>query len=301
MKYYFIINPVAGSSNKTEILTEEIKKAFSNRPNDEYIIYVTKNHNDGKQFVKEISSNLTEDVVFFACGGDGTTYEVLNGIVDYDKAILGVISVGSCNDFLKCFPNKDFRSIEKAISGNVQKIDLINCNGYHCLNEVNMGFDAMVNDDCNRIKAKTKKVKSAYTRAIIKNFLLKKSPYVLVTTDNEVLYEGKMLLMTFANGKYYGGGYCAAPLAEVNDGLLESLVVKNISRARFVTLIKDYKQGTHLSKPKFKRILRYKQAKEIKVEFKEDVCICLDGEISYAKEVNVKVESSKLRFLMPGE
>lgn len=300
MKYYFIINPVSGPRNQVASLTEEIKKVFENNPLHEYEIYATTYSGDGERFVKEKSSNLTEKTAFIACGGDGTTYEVLNGIVDFENSILGVISVGSCNDFLKYYGGIDFRTIDKIIDIEPKKIDIINCNGRYALNEVNIGFDAIVNDDCNKIKAKTKKVKTAYIRAIIKNIILKKVPYAKVEVDNENFYDGKVLLMTFANGKYYGGGYKAAPKALVDDGLLDALVVKNISRIRFVTLIKDYKKGTHLDKKKFEKFIRYSRAKKIKIKFPEQACICLDGEISYTDKVEINVEPAKLQFIVPG-
>ena len=300
MKYYFIMNPVTGSSDKTAILTKEVETAFKKYPMHQYEIYVTKTKGDGMRFVREVSSKITEDTVFIACGGDGTTYEVLNGIKNFDKSILGVISVGSCNDFLKCFKEQDFRTIEKCINVEPRNIDIIKCNNSYALNEVNIGFDAMVNDDCNRIKERTKNVKTAYNRAIFKNIILKKTPYALVVVDEEKFYEGKILLMTFANGKYYGGGYKAAPNAIVDDGLLETLVVKNISRVRFVMLVKDYKAGTHLEKKKFKSIIHYARSKKIRIKFNKDACICLDGEISYNNRVDIEIEPAKLKFIIPG-
>ena len=81
---------------------KNVENILINEGVNEYEIYITKKRGDGEEFVRNVSSNLTKDTVFLACGGDGTVYEVLNGIRDFDKAILGVISVGSCNDFLKC-------------------------------------------------------------------------------------------------------------------------------------------------------------------------------------------------------
>ena len=299
MKYYFIINPISGSCDRTEILTKEINEVFLDNKTDEYEIYVTKSKDDGEKYVKTVSSQITEDTVFLACGGDGTSYEVLNGLVDQPKAILGVVGVGSCNDFLKCFPNLNFRNIKNIVNGVVKNIDLIKCNGRYCLNEVNIGFDAKVNDDCNQIKAKSKNVKSAYNKAIIKNIIKKSSPMAKITVDGEEFYHDKMFLMTCANGKYYGGGYCAAPKAIVDDGLLDTLVIRNISTFNFVTLVGDYKKGTHLDKPKFFKYLKYSQAKEIDIEFEEDACVCLDGEILYSKKLKINVEPLKLRFLLP--
>ena len=299
MKYYFIINPISGSFDKTNILTKEIEEAFEGNNQDEYEIYVTKSKNDGEEYTRKISSSLTEDTVFLACGGDGTSYEVVNGLAESPYAILGVVGVGSCNDFLKCFPNSDFRNIKKIISGEINNIDLIKCNDRYCLNEINIGYDAKVNDDCNRIKAKTKTVQRAYTKSIIKNLIKKDTPFVKINTDGNKFYEDSMFLMTCANGKYYGGGFCAAPNAQVDDGLIETLVIKNISRINFVRLVGDYKKGTHLSKPKFKKYLEYTRAKIVDIEFKEDACVCLDGEITYAKKLYVSIEPQKLRFLLP--
>ena len=299
MKYYFIINPISGSSDKTEILTKEIKEVFLDNKNDEYEIYVTKSKDDGEKYVKSVSSRITEDTVFLACGGDGTSYEVLNGLAEQPKAILGVVGVGSCNDFLKCFPKLNFRNIKNIVKGVIKKIDLIKCNDRYCLNEVNIGFDAKVNDDCNHIKAKTKNVKSAYNKAIIKNIIKKSAPMAKIKVDGEGFYHDKMFLMTCANGKYYGGGYCAAPKAIVDDGLLETLVIRNISTLNFVSLIGDYKKGTHLDKPKFFKFLKYTQSKEVDIEFEEDACVCLDGEIIYSKKLKINIEPLKLRFLLP--
>lgn len=301
MKYYFVINPISGSFDKTEILTKEITEAFDGNNIDEYEIYVTKCKEDGEKYVKEVASTITEDTVFLACGGDGTTYEVLNGLAEAPHAILGVVGVGSCNDFLKCFPKCNFRNIKNIIKGEIKKIDILKCNDRYCLNEINIGFDALVNDECNKIKAAAKSVKSAYTKAIVKHLIKKKTLHGKVMTDGNELYNDKMLLMTCTNGKYYGGGFCAAPRAIVDDGLMETLVIKNISRINFVRLVSDYKKGTHLDKPKFLKYLKYSRAKEVDIEFTEDACVCLDGEISYSKKLNISIQPLKLRFLLPNE
>lgn len=299
MKYYFIINPISGSFDRTAILTKEIEEVFKDNNHDQYEIYVTKCKNDGEEYVRKISSSLTEDTVFLACGGDGTCYEVVNGLANSPKAILGVVGVGSCNDFLKCFPNIDFRNIKNIIKGSIKLIDLIKCNDRYCLNEVNIGYDAKVNDDCNHIKAKTKSVQRAYTKSIIKNLIKKDTPYVKVISDGTKFYENKMFLMTCANGKFYGGGFCAAPNAKVDDGLIETLVIKNISRISFIRLVGDYKKGTHLEKKKFKKCLTYTQSKNVEIEFNEDACVCLDGEITYERKLSINIEPQKLRFLLP--
>ena len=77
------------------------------------------------------------------------------------------------------------------------------------------------------------------------------------------------------------------------------MVIRNISTLNFVRLIGDYKKGTHLDKPKFFKFLKYTQSKEVDIEFEEDACVCLDGEIIYSKKLKINIEPLKLRFLLP--
>ena len=98
MRDVYIINPAAGRLDSTKTLTEEIRKHYG----DEAKIIITEGHGDA--LIKARAEAETGDQVrIFACGGDGTSFEVLNGIVGYENASIGVIPVGSANDFIKYF------------------------------------------------------------------------------------------------------------------------------------------------------------------------------------------------------
>ena len=141
MKYYFILNPAAGSGEKGKqflALYEKLKALNKYDVN----IYETVGVGDSTRFVAETCTKYKdEDIYIFACGGDGTMNEVVTGVANYPNAILGIIPTGSCNDFLKAFPGYDFMDLEKQINGEIIPCDLLKVDEFYSLNVTNIGFD----------------------------------------------------------------------------------------------------------------------------------------------------------------
>ena len=250
MKNYFIINPVAGKGKAIEIVEKQIEIVSEELKKDnEFIIIHTHHPGDGTEICKEICEENKDQVInVFACGGDGTCFEVLNGIIGYKNVRFGMLPVGSCNDFLKTFPGYDFLDIEKQLKGKTIDVDTVKVNDEYIINVANFGFDARANDDQLKLRSKYKSVKTAYNMALVKNILSPKlGDSVEVTVDGKKVFEGKMLLSAVANAKYYGGGYKCAPLADVSDGLIDVVLVRKISVITFAKLVKFYKAGEHLN------------------------------------------------------
>ena len=128
MKHHFVINPVAGQRDSYDDIVENLSSCFSNK--NDYVVYTTKRPNDAYDYVKKTLETATEDIVFYACGGDGTVYEVVNALSLFDNGKLGVLPVGSCNDFLKSFPNIDFMDIKHVVNGDFIPVDIIKVNDY---------------------------------------------------------------------------------------------------------------------------------------------------------------------------
>lgn len=297
MRHYFIINPVAGMKNAYDEITRKIKTLFVNE--NEYEIHQTSAPDDAYQYVKEKCDQLTEEAIFYACGGDGTMYEVVNGMAECEKASLAIIPVGSCNDFLKTFKEYDFLNLEKLIAGDIRLIDVIKVNEFYSINVANAGFDARVNDDVTRMSLKYKNVKKAYTMSIIKNTFQKLGDNVVVKVDGQELFNGKMLLMAFGNGKYYGGGYNCAPNALQDDGQMEVIIIKKVSRFKFARLLKFYKKGEHIGNKLFEKILTYSQAKKVIVDSERQLCFCLDGETLWDTHFELTILPKKIKMLFP--
>ncbi len=299
MKHYFIINPAAGQKDSSEKLRKEIESIFVNKT-DAYEIYITSAPGDSYKVAHEASNNLEEETIFYACGGDGTCFDVINGIIGKPNAHFGIIPIGSCNDFLKTFRPMDFSNVLNLVNGELKSIDVGKANDYYFLNEINIGFDAKVNDDCNNSKAKSKSIKKAYRNAIIKNFFSKLGDKLTITVDNNTK-EYNSLLLVAANGQFYGGKYNCAPYAKVNDGKLDLVVVNKIGRLKFLSLIKKYEKGLHLNNPKLKNIVEYRLESKMIIKGEKQLCACLDGEIFYWDKINIEVLPQVIKMIFPKE
>lgn len=297
MKHYFIVNPTAGKINSTNFIETEVPKVLKNP--DDYQIYVTKSREDCYRFVKETCKSLNEEAVFYACGGDGTSYDILNSIIDCPKAILAIVPVGSCNDFLKSYPEYDFKDLNKLINGTYNNIDVIKANEHYALNVVDAGFDARVNDDVCKMRLKHANVKKAYSKSVIKNLFHQMSDQVIVKDENGEILNGKMTLMAFGNGQYYGGGYRCAPYGKTDDGIIETVIIRKVSIFTLARLIGKYKKGEHLDNKKFKNYVIYRRSKTITVDSPREVCFCLDGETVWSKHFDISILPNKLKFLLP--
>ena len=298
MKHFFILNPASGPKDRTQELIKEIELIFKER-DDSYEIYVTKGPKDSFTIASLKSKNLTEETIFYACGGDGTSFDVINGIAGVKNAYFAVYPIGSCNDFLKTFPEYDFKDLKSLVNGTFKGIDIGKANEYYYLNEINIGFDARVNDDCNNSKYKAINVKKAYNKAVIKNFFRFKTQTIKITSNNKEIINEKLLLLVFANGKYYGSKYNCVPYANPSDGVMDLISVKKVSRFKFLNLIGKYEKGLHLDNPKFKKIVEWHKLNNIEIESNEDMVTCLDGEIFHWKKINIQVLKHGIQMLFP--
>lgn len=304
MKHFFVINPKSGPRDQSGPLIEELKEIFKENPQD-YDTYVGTSKEDTIAKAKLVAQNLSEDTIIYACGGDGTCYDVLNAIVDYPHAYFGIIPIGSCNDFLKTFPEYDFKNFKNVINGSLKPVDVChvtsqNLDTYY-LNEINIGFDARVNNDLNNSRYKAINVKKAYNRAVFKNLFKFIRQKVRITSNGEEIYTGKSLLIVAANGQYYGSKYRCAPFAQADDGKFDFVLVKGVSRLKFISLIGGYEKGEHLTNKKYSKIVKYQLLDNLKIESHDNMVICLDGEIYEVPYVNIELLHHKKMMVFPNE
>ena len=299
MKHIFVVNPHAGQKNHTEEIERELEEYKGKL---DYMIYQTKARNDAKEFVYDYCLNhKDEETCFYACGGDGTLNEVLNGLVGFDNALLSVYACGSGNDFVKYYGGKEnFLDVKKLINGREEKIDVIKIGELYSINVLNFGFDAYVAKTMIEVKKKPLiGGKRAYTTGIIKAlFKAMKSKCTLVL-DGKKLNDGTILLCTVSNAQFVGGGFRCAPRGRVDDGLLEVCIITPVSRLKFIKLIGSYKKGEHLEDPKFNDCRIYSRGKKVQVKAPDGFCICLDGEVIPNNDFTAEVMQKAVRFVVP--
>ncbi|MBR5514701.1 MAG: hypothetical protein IKU52_00695 [Clostridia bacterium] len=290
MKIFQIINPKAGHG---DAVNAELKKTNA-------IKYTTKCVGDARRYVNETCLNNPEDELrFIVCGGDGTIHEVINGIMDANagnRAAFSIMPTGSGNDFMRAFNGKK----------GVHKIDLIKYNGKYAANMINIGFDCNVADKTALYKNKKMiSGSSAYILGLVNVLSHKMGQNFKITViddeDMEHVFEDECLLTAIGNLPYCGGGFKALPLAVADDGLLDMLIVNKISRAKFVSLVSDYRKGSFIDadtmevKDKFKKVLKYYKCKKVIVE--NTVNLCADGEIEATERVEISVAANALSYI----
>ena len=298
MRHIFVVNPCSGPASAADAIRRAVEAL---RLPDPCQVYVTAGPGDATEFVRAQCRNAGEELRFYACGGDGTLNEVVNGAAGCPQAAVGCYPCGSGNDFVKYYGGKQaFLDIAAQTAAEAVPIDLIRVNDRYAVNVVNIGFEALAADRMVRFRrVPLFKGPRSYYPAVVATLLDgMKHPFRL-TADGEPLFEGKILLCTFANGEYVGGSFRCAPRASVADGLLEVCMVRPISRLQFAKLIGLYQRGEHLDSPLMKDVITYRRAGKITAESDKETLICLDGEIVRGKKFEISCVPGGLRFLLP--
>ena len=305
IKHVFIINPNAGKNNKTKIeeFEKQIKEIFREKKfeNDNYEIYVTISKKDATEYVKIMCHNKTEKINFYACGGDGTFNEVVNGVIGFDDVSVAIIPMGSGNDFVRNFAEKnDFLNVKNQLGCSTEQIDILKINQIYCANLCNIGFDAKVSTKADKFK-KFPFIPGnlAYSLSIFYCIFNNLYTTLAIKIDDKTEFYGEYLLCVIGNGRFYGGGYNAAPLAKVNDGYIEVCLIKKISRLDLIKLFGLYKKGAHLNDERIKDYVIYTKCKKITLKSDTTFEICIDGEVFKDTTVSITIEEKKLSFLNP--
>lgn len=299
MKHYFIINPVAGKGTAVQVFTGKIQQAFLHRQ-EPYEIHITQSVGDATNFVRETCKTQQGALRFYACGGDGTLCEAVNGAAGFPFASVTSVPCGSGNDFVRNFEG-GFQALDGLIDAQDERIDLMRfADGAYGINMCNVGFDANV--ALNMAKFKSLPLVSghmAYQLSLIYCLLQKMSyPLKVVLDDSEVI-QGEFLFTTIGNGCYCGGGFKGVPDAVINDGLLDLCVVKKLSRPKFLSVVSIYKEGRHLQEKALEPYLYYRKARKIEVVSEKPFAVSIDGESNLRKNLCVEVQPGALRFASP--
>lgn len=294
MRYLFFINPAAGKGKAQELLVPAVEKYFAGR--NDYEIIVTTAQGDAQQR-SEVEAQKGDEVTMFACGGDGTFFEVLNGTYKYKNVTLGVIPCGSGNDFLKTFEaTEPFSDVCAQMEGKAVPMDAVMVDDICCMNICSLGMDAVVADDMTIFKNWPLVSGSmAYKLAIVKTFLRKIGMKVKITIDGALLGTFNCLFAVCGNGTTYGGGYKSCPRANPSDGKLEWLIVEKISKLKILGFLKTYEEGKHEGLP----YVKSGQCECMELEAEREAPINIDGEIVHKKSVRFQILKSAVRVILP--
>ena len=298
MKHIFIINPTAGKYDGRQRIYEMADHLRTAHGLDVQCI-LTKKQGHATEIARKLCQT-GEPLRFYACGGDGTVNEVANGIIGYDNAAMSVIPVGTGNDFLKNFGGDmdKFRDAENLWDGPQFPMDAIDVNGRVALTIACSGIDARVARDVHKYsESPILDGKSSYIASLLVNFLFKGiGSHWTVELDGETI-EDDFSLVSVCNGRYYGGGFMPVAEARMDDGVLNTLVVKKVSRGAFIKFVGPYSKGQYY---KFPHVARCVAPKVVRIRSeKPDIVTCLDGECITSDDVTIRLSDKRLNFFGP--
>ena len=298
-KMYHIIVNSKRVNGKNASAVDIVKNVFD-RAGKQYEFHYTEYSGHARKIAEELTAG-GERTMLIAMGGDGTLHEVLNGIKDPSLCKLGVIPVGSGNDFAAAIgiPERDVKYAAQVIAFRSPVfIDYIETSmGLRSINAVGCGMDV---DVLKRAYAARRNGKSKYIYGFFKSLFRYKARNFSVEVDDGERKYYKGLLACLGNGKQIGGGIRLFPEARVDDGLMDFMIVDYLSVFKtfiafaklFLGKLKDIKEVT---------FVRCKKAVIYPETDKEKFTIQAEGELYDIENecVTAEVVSGKLRFYLP--
>ena len=295
MKHLFIINPAAGKHDQTVRLSTGIRSLCEARGLD-FAIRVSKQPGDCTAITREAAASGEETRVY-ACGGDGTLNEVVCGAAGAANLAVTHYPCGSGNDFVKNFSDPAaFTQLERLLDPEEMLLDLIRVGEDHCLSICSIGIDARIGTSIQRYKhLPLVGGKGAYNLSTVVNLIQGIHRHYVVEVNGQRV-DGRFTLICVCNGRCYGGGYMPVPEARPDDGKLELLLVKKVSRLQVAKIIGKYKAGRYAEMPE---IFTHFTTDRVRIRCDREEVVNLDGEARYAQEVEIRLSEHKLRFFYP--
>ena len=278
LKTHIVLNPYAGRWKGAKLYQKILQYARVIKYLERF--QLTTAPGEAIQIAKETKAEL-----IVAAGGDGTVNEVVNGILQSgSEKLLGVIPIGSGNDFAKMLNLKPFK-IEMAfeslrrkttITSDVGLIEFLRNDGTSgsrfFINGVGIGFDAMTADESRKIKHL--RGIPLYTLALLKTLAKYKTPEMNIRIDDKNI-SGRIFLVAIGNGKSAGGGFLLTPDARINDEVFDVCLVNDLSIFRVLQVLPTVLKGKHTKYPEVTMM----KAREIEIRSDSDLVLHADGEI----------------------
>lgn len=297
MKDVFIVNPNSGRNDQYHLMNE-IKEHFQGK---RIIIEKTKFPGHATHITQKYALNTTEPVHIFACGGDGTLHEIVNGMAGCKHISLSIIPIGTGNDFIKSlkgYQKNHFFDLSRYNEPVKQNCDLLKVNGEYAINTVSFGFDVNVAKHVNHFRDKISVGGIVpYYLGMLASLSKPLAQEYRIQIDDKKYPSDKYTFVVFCNGKYYGGGYKPCPDARIDDGKIDVCMIRNVKRTQIVGLAKKYEKGLHVN---YSEIVEMKKGKAIHMDTNnKDVDVNLDGEIRSMKNPTVEIVPGAIQLLLP--
>jgi diacylglycerol kinase (ATP) len=277
--YLAIVNPAAGGGRSRKMLDPALERLRVGGVAVD--VAETRGAGDATRLARE--AYRTGRRRFIAVGGDGTSYEVVNGLFPEasagERPTLGFLPLGTGNSFLRDFSDRGVEhAVESLLAGRSQACDVLRLRHrggvIHYINLLSVGFPA----DVATLRARrfSRQGELGYVLAIFLGLArLQRRPFP-VRVDGETEFDRRRcLFLTFNNSKFTGGTMMIAPKAEVNSGLIEYVRWGAIGRLGLMRNLPGLYDGTHIEHPRAER----KAVRRVEFDLSAPVDVMVDGEV----------------------
>jgi diacylglycerol kinase (ATP) len=277
--YLAIVNPAAGGGRRRKLLGPALERLRAGGVAVD--VEETRSRGDATRIAREAYGRGRRK--FIAVGGDGTSYEVVNGLFPEasagERPTLGFLPLGTGNSFLRDFSDRGAEhAIESLIAGRRQACDVLRLRHrdgvIHYINLLSVGFPA----DVATLRARRFSGHGEFGY-IVSIFLglarLQRRPFPVRVDDQTEFDRRRCLFLTFNNSKFTGGTMMIAPRAEVNSGLIEYVRWGAIGRLGLIRNLPTLYDGTHIEHPMAER----KAVRRVDFALDAPVDVMVDGEV----------------------
>ncbi|MGA8428702.1 MAG: diacylglycerol kinase family protein [Candidatus Sulfotelmatobacter sp.] len=287
--YLAIVNPAAGGGKSRKLLGPAMDRLRAGGLEIE--ITETSGPGDAQRMAREAYRRGVRN--FIAVGGDGTSYEVVNGL--YPEALtggtprLGFLPLGTGNSFLRDFSHRGVEhAIESLLAGRTQSCDVLRLRHrsgmLYYINLLSVGFAANV--ATLRSRRFNRWGQSGYLLSIFLTLAVFERRPFPVRCDDQIEFDRRpCLFLTFNNSKFTGGTMMIAPQAEVNSGSIEYVRWGPIGRLGLIRNLPRLYDGTHVEHPLAER----QAVRKVQFDLDAPVDVMIDGEVLtlHLEELNV--------------
>ncbi|MBN1352693.1 diacylglycerol kinase family lipid kinase [candidate division KSB1 bacterium] len=276
-----ILNPVAGRgfSRKSEPRIRQLLKDEG----VEFELVQTEYRWHAAELAEQAVMEGYELIV--AAGGDGTTNEVVNGLMiaseNGKEAVMGFIPTGTGSDFMSNvgIPPDLKGACQRVAHGTERLVDIgqLSMPGQkprYFDNQLGVGFDGIVTMEATKFKHL--RGIALYLPVVLKSvFLASKAPVATIEYDDQKLTQPSMQI-SIVNGAREGGAFYMAPEAKIDDGWLDLCMANGATDKRTLFgLIPKFMKGTHVDH----RIITMARAKKVTITSEENLIAHFDGEL----------------------
>ena len=277
-----LINPKSGSGKGNRVA-----ESFSDIlcPNETYI---SQSVDHTTEIVKDLINRNFELVI--TAGGDGMVHSAIQNLAMSDVALLPLPG-GTGNDFVRALNIPlNLRSFDWLEKLRFTRVDLASTDTQYFCAILSSGFDSRVNERANLLK--WPKGRQKYNLAMIQELITFDSmPFHIIIDGTE--YHRDAMLMAVANSTSYGGGMKICPNARLDDGLLDVLILNQVSKFEFIKVFPKVFKGTHIKHRKVELL------RGAEIEIFADATAYADGEYLQPLPVKISVAPKALKLLSP--